>query len=376
MLDWICLLAAGAAASVGALNAFRAPERIPWWLGILAGELGHVLAAVPVAAILLVLGFGGRDPAGWAAVGLGLAATALLLKPAFQAWRIGRELPGRLSAAFGPSEPGRRPFSVARLFGGYPESMPVETLEFAPGLFLDFYRAAGRKPAPWVVLVHGGGWDGGDRGELAPFNRWLAGRGYAVAAVDYRLAPGAVWPAQRDDILAAVAELRSRAPELGIDPARWVLLGRSAGGQLAEAVGYGSPPPGLRGVVALYAPADLNFAYEHGREDDVLRSPLLLRQFLGGPPGSVPSAYDQASGIRLVRPGSPPTLLLHGKRDVLVWHRQSERLAEALRREGVPSVFLSLPWATHAFEFNLNGPGGQLGTYAIEWFLGAVTRAG
>jgi acetyl esterase/lipase len=65
---------------------------------------------------------------------------------------------------------------------------------------------------------------------------------------------------------------------------------------------------------------------------------------------------------------------MHGQLDALVWHRQSERLAQRLTDAGVPHVFISLPWATHAFEVNVNGPGGQLTTYAVEWFLAAVTK--
>jgi acetyl esterase/lipase len=127
-------------------------------------------------------------------------------------------------------------------------------------------------------------------------------------------------------------------------------------------------------VIALYGPADLEFAYAYGREDDILKSPRLLRQFLGGSPAEVPAAYASASGIRQVGPAGPPTLLMHGELDPLVWHRQSERLDRRLAELGVPHVFVSLPWATHAFEYNLNGPGGQLATYAVEWFLAAATR--
>ena len=70
----------------------------------------------------------------------------------------------------------------------------------------------------------------------------------------------------------------------------------------------------------------------------------------------------------------PPTLLVHGANDPLVWHKQSERLHAKLDELGVPNVFVSLPWATHAFDYNLYGPSGQLTTYSIEWFLAAVTK--
>ena len=42
-------------------------------------------------------------------------------------------------------------------------------------------------------------------------------------------------------------------------------------------------------------------------------------------------------------------------------------------RRALARLIVALPWATHAFEFNLHGPGGQIGTYAIEWFLQVVT---
>jgi acetyl esterase/lipase len=71
---------------------------------------------------------------------------------------------------------------------------------------------------------------------------------------------------------------------------------------------------------------------------------------------------------------SPPTLLLHGTLDTLVWPRHAERLAARLAAAGVPHVYVALPWATHAFDYNLNGPGGQITTYALERFLAFVTR--
>ena len=68
------------------------------------------------------------------------------------------------------------------------------------------------------------------------------------------------------------------------------------------------------------------------------------------------------------------TRSLLGGIDTLVWHRQSERLAARLSEEGVPNLLVSIPWATHALEFNPSGPSGQLVTYSVGWFLGAVCR--
>jgi acetyl esterase/lipase len=205
-------------------------------------------------------------------------------------------------------------------------------------------------------------------------NHWLAREGYAVAAIDYRLAPKAVWPAQRDDVRAAMAWLKTRASELGIDPTRLVLLGRSAGGQIAGAVAYTENDPSIRALVALYSPHDMHFAWKYARDDDVLKSPQLLKAFLGGTPETARLAYDSASAYLNVSPKVPPTLMIHGVLDTLVWYKQSERLDAKLTEAKVPHVFVSFPWATHAFDYNLSGPGGQLTTYTLRRFLAGVTK--
>lgn len=362
---------------VALLTAVKSPDWAPWRLAVLAGEYGHWLAlgALGVAGLAWV-SRGGAVGVAVATVLMCAVAFGLLLKPAVEAGLIGAELPAKLTGAFGAAPVARAPFSLAGLVARGLEPGRVETRAFADGLALDLYRAtrADAKPAPCVIVVHGGGWDSGDRGQLPQFNHWIARRGYAVAAISYRLAPKSIWPAQRDDLLAAIAYLKAHAGELGLDPTRFVLLGRSAGGQIAEVVGYAAHDPAIRGVVGLYAPSDMHFALTWAREDDVLKSPTLIRQYLGGTPATVRAAYDSASALPQVTPASPPTLLLHGANDALVWHRHSERLAARLAECGVPHAFVSLPWATHAFEFNLAGPGGQMATFALEWFLAAVTK--
>jgi len=361
--------------ALGLLTVRRSPLRWNWKFALLAGEFGHWLALGALGAGVATWAL--RDGHfAWAYVTLILIALAMgmLLRPTLEAERIGRVLPAKLEAAFGGVKPMAEAFALSGYFASGPSKVVVETREYAPGLRLDFFRAVDRAAAPCVVVIHGGGWDGGDRAQLADLNHWLARRGFAVAAIDYRLAPQAIWPAQRDDTLAALNFLKRQAVELGVDAERLVLFGRSAGGQIASAVGYGSADPAIRGVVSFYAPHDMFFAYSSAREDDFLKSPQLMRQYLGGPPSLAQANYESASGHQKVRTGSPPTLLVHGLIDTLVWNQHSVRLQARLAEARVPHVYVELPWATHAFEYNLTGPGGQLATYALEGFLMAVTR--
>lgn len=372
----LLLLIALGLVALGSLTSVKSPDWSAWKLALVAGEFGHLLAIFAFAVGLGVWFTRGGVPGLWvtAALALPVLAIGLFLKPVIQAGRIARSLPGDLTRELGRVELARPAFSFPGLFAARPPAVLAKTQVYASGLSLDFYPAAARPNAPCVLLVHGGGWDSGTREEIAHFNHWLVGRGYAVAAIDYRLAPQFPWPAQRDDLAAAIVFLKSNAAALGIDATRLVLLGRSAGGQLAEAAAYAAPDPAIRGVVALYAPADVHFAWEFGRDDDVLNSPQLLKNFLGGTPATARGSYDSASPILYAGKSAPPTLLIHGRLDTLVWHRQSERLTQKLQEAGVKHAFVSLPWATHAFDYNLKGPGGQLSTYAIEWFLASVTK--
>jgi len=375
MTGWILFSVGAAAAALGFLTVFRAPEWVDWRLAVLVGQYGYMIAVIPLAAGLLALFLPGcRGAPAVAAFASGMAGFALLFQPCVQAWFIGRRLPGQLERQFGRAGIPGRAFEFAGLFRGPPKSAPRSTWAYSGALQLDFYPAIGRTPAPCVIVIHGGGWDDGDRGQIPQLNDWLARGGYAVAAISYRLAPGSVWPAQRDDVAAAIAFVKAHAAQWGVDPSRLAILGRSAGGQIAEASAYALRDPAVRAVIALYAPADMRFAYAFSREDDVIRSPSLLRKYLGGTPEEAGAAYDSASAILLVGPSAPPTLQVHGTIDTLVWHRQSERLAARLTSAGVPNLLLSLPWATHALEFNLSGPSGQLTRFAIGWLLAARFR--
>ena len=351
--------------------ALAAGEYGLWFAGLAAG-LGAIAALTTSGALRLTL------------VALCVFAVVALLRPVFSAWRIGATLREEMRRDFGAeARADAAPFSFTRLvWHDAIPPVPVETHTYAQAdgveLKLDFFRAqkAQAAGAPCIVVVHGGGWDSGERTQLPEWNHRWAARGYAVADLDYRLAPRHRWPAPREDVLAALAWLKAHARELGVDATRFVLLGRSAGGQIATAIAYGAHDAAIRGVISYYAPQDMEFAWGVSREDDALNSVNLMRQYLGGPPDTPErrALYASASAQAMIGPRTPPTLLLHGAPDTLVWHRHSERLTAALRAAGVRHHFLSLPWATHAFDFNADGPGGQLADYAIESFLRATLR--
>jgi acetyl esterase/lipase len=239
-------------------------------------------------------------------------------------------------------------------------------------LLLDFYPAS-RAQAPCVVVVHGGGWNGGGRGDLAQLNSYLAGIGYAVVSIDYRLAPAHPYPAPVEDLKAAIAYLRAHAGELNIDPARLVLLGRSAGGQIAQQAAYTLKDRGIRGVIAFYSPADMVFGYRLPVNPLLLDSRKLMDDYLPGLTGDA-ARFAATSPIEAVDAQSPPTLMLHGRADVLVAFQHSTHLADRLEQKRVEHFLVDLPWAAHGFDYFFSGPGSQVGLYFMERFLAAVTK--
>ncbi|MCH8955561.1 alpha/beta hydrolase [candidate division KSB1 bacterium] len=361
------------------LAIFEAPTRLLWMAAILVTEYGHFLVILPLAVLLP--GWRHSWPGRFSVV-LALIASLLTLTPIFRALQVKNRLPEQFELAFDSKndnssvvEIGRQnPLDFSDLWFGI-EFSTIESSTHVYGrtdgkeLTLDLYRATSGNPAPGVIVIHGGAWRSGDSKELPDLNSYLAGRGYVVAAVTYRLAPQSRYPAPISDIQAAISFLREHASEFGLDPSRLVLLGRSAGAHLALQTAYTSDEPAIRGVVSLYGPADLYYGYTHPARPLVIDTKKVIAEFLGGNPTELPEIYRTASPIHYVGANTPPTLLIHGGRDELVSPEQSRRLASRLRASEVPNLYLQLPWATHACDFNLSGPSGQLILYAIEHFL-------
>lgn len=200
---------------------------------------------------------------------------------------------------------------------------------FTPGgwparLVADLYIPTAQSPAPAVLLIHGGGWNGKERrSDMAGIARSLAKRGYLVMNATYRLTPEWKFPAQTDDLKAALRYMRENSTALNIDTSRIATFGYSAGGHLAALIGL-DPGNGVKAIVAGGAPADLRF-WPDGKLTGLL---------LGGPLKGREALYREASPVTYVKKESPPVFIYHGTADDLVPTEHPKAFIAALESKG------------------------------------------
>lgn len=241
-------------------------------------------------------------------------------------------------------------------------------------LSLDFYPSATNKLSPIVIVIHGGSWQGGDSKQLPELNSYLALKGFNVAAINYRLAPAYKAPASVEDTKDVISYLMTHATELNVDTNNIVLLGRSAGAQIALNAGYDFHNPNIKGVVSYYGPADMVWGGQIKVSKLVLDTDLIYDNYFGGSYKEVPNKFVESSGLESADTSSPPTLIIHGTTDPLVSFNHGLHLQKKLNELKVPNYFLQLPFATHGCDYSLKGPAGQACTYAVERFIKSVTE--
>lgn len=234
------------------------------------------------------------------------------------------------------------------------------TVEGFRPLLLDLYMpAASTAPAAAIVYLHGGGWAVGTRRRFGrAFVSWsptpldlLAQAGFVVATVDYRLSGEAPFPAQLHDVKAAIRWLRGNAARLGVDPARLIAWGESAGGHLAMLAGlcgdlaeleggigdFLGESSAVGGVVDWYGPMNLvSLSSQHAtgsdkRPDD---PDSWESSLVGAPLQTDPARTRAASPISYVHAAAPPIQIYHGTVDTQVPFAQSVEFVDALRLAG------------------------------------------
>lgn len=216
----------------------------------------------------------------------------------------------------------------------------------------DLYLPANPKPEqkfPAVVIIHGGGWSGGEKRAAREINigTTLALNGYVGMSIDYVLAnsehPGPTWPQNLHDCKIAVRWLRANAERLRIDPAHIGVIGGSAGGHLAAMVGLCGgelDPPGegdcrVQCAVDLYGPV---LWFEQ-------RDLAMFRKTRA----EAPELYKQADPRSHIDKQDPPLLILHGTADKTVAVADSEALAAAMKAAGATYQLEIIPDAPHSF---------------------------
>jgi acetyl esterase/lipase len=165
---------------------------------------------------------------------------------------------------------------------------------------------------PLVINIHGGFWRAkytlNHAGHLCAA---LTAKGVATANVEYRRVgnEGGAWPGTFADIRSAHQALRQRAASFRLDPNRIMVMGHSAGGQLALCLA--AHEPSVKAVVSLAGVVDLRRAYElHLSNDAVV-------EFLRGTPSEVPRHYREADPMQLAIPKAHQ-VLIHGSADETV----------------------------------------------------------
>ena len=236
-------------------------------------------------------------------------------------------------------------------------------------LTLNLYRPPRPGSYPAVVVIYGGAWQRGNPASNSQFSEYLAARGYVVWAISYRHAPRYRFPAQIDDVRAALTFIQAHASDYETDPGRVALLGRSAGGHLAMLAGYTPSDLPIRAVVNYYSPVDLAKGYYDPPVPDPIDVKAVLKALIGGDPQQFPAAYKQASPTQYVQPNLPPSLLVYGGQDHIVEARFGRAMSQKLQSEDNIAVMIEIPWAEHAFDAIFSGLSNQVALYYTERFL-------
>ena len=210
-------------------------------------------------------------------------------------------------------------------------------------------------PRPAIVSIHGGSWEHGDKANLnwRAVCQWLAGEGFVTFSVDYRLAPDSVFPAQLDDVQAAVEWLRKPAQvaRFDIDPDRIGAFGGSAGGNLAALLGTtgsGSLTTGARvaAVAELSGPVDIRAAIPTTDSYDRDFGEVQL-EYLGCTSFAHCPAAETASPVTLVDDSDPPFFVAHST-DEFIPLSQSQEFVATLRGTGIDTTFVIVDGTLHS----------------------------
>ncbi|WP_344883727.1 alpha/beta hydrolase [Nonomuraea antimicrobica] len=233
--------------------------------------------------------------------------------------------------------------------------LSVETVKYGAHQrqSMDVWWTPDGQQRPGVFLIHGGWWSSGDKKYMKEITRGYAELGYTVFNLNYRLSGDAAWPAQRADALAAIARARKHADRWGFDPGNYVLVGFSAGGHIAAAVGtYGDGINGLKGVVGMSPIISPLRAYADGEKSadpDKRKLRTAAIKLAGGcaPKGKCSKVWASMEVAWHASRKDAPMLAVHSEKE-FVPPAQSQLLRQMLGQVGVPVTVVTKPGSNHS----------------------------
>ncbi|MDK2755155.1 MAG: alpha/beta hydrolase [Blastomonas fulva] len=280
----------------------------------------------------------------------------------------GDELSERCKTQFVEGIAKRRP--TART--SQPSDIPLRAIAYgtAAQQTLDLYLPQAERPAsgyPLVVYLHGGGWRNGDRSMVQQKPDLFVGKGWAFASVGYRLLPEAPVEQQAEDVASALRKLLTQSQALGIDPARVIVMGHSAGAHLAALVS--TDPAYLKSDMDRIAGVILldGAGYDVARQ--MRDTPMIAKSLYVPAFGTDPARQARLSPItHAAAPNVSRWLILHvaSRQDAT---EQSNALAAALRAAGSKAVVQSIAGENHMTINRQLGAGDNAHTRAVTAFL-------
>lgn len=211
--------------------------------------------------------------------------------------------------------------------------------------------------APLIVTVHGGGWMGGDKETFTPVQIALAGEGYSVANINYDYVPDVTITEQVEQVKAAIEYLVAHERQYEIDPTQIILIGYSAGGQLATLVteSFAAEESGIHilGCIDFFGPNALEYYITH-IDNEVSSWIITTPEIIDGKKnGNIMGEIAKIDPAQQIPSNMPPVLIIQGTEDTLVPKSVSEAFYQALQDAGVPSSISILQGMGH--ELNLDG---------------------
>jgi len=263
--------------------------------------------------------------------------------------------------------------SAQKTVKDYPDAKPVEfklpanvkavynLVYSGKNLRLDLFlpKKAKKNGYPLVALIHGGGWRSGDKTMDHPLASVIASYGYAAAAVEYRLSTEALYPAAIYDVKNAVGWLKNNAAKYNINPDKIVLMGSSAGGQIAALAGattgiekfekgVDKKNKGVKisAVIDLDGVFDMTTPAESGK-DTIPSKPSAVKQWLGVKYADNPSLWIEASPLTYINKDTPPILFINSS-----WprfHAGRDEAIEIMSKMNIYTEVHTIPGTPHPF---------------------------